>query len=405
MKESLDLASAKKIIGSYLRRLDPETVPLEDALYRLPVASVRARKPQPGYDQSTRDGFVVSSKSHERFEGGRSFRIIGEIPAGNTVKRRLRDGAACRIMTGALIPAGGVRVIAQEDCRELDGHVQIPDSVLQRRNFFIRRKGCEIETGRVVVSAGEPILPGHLVLLAATGHSDVLVHRRPRITFFCTGSELVASASEEEEGLKVSGNHYLLNGLVRLSGGIPEYLGTVADTGRDLAFAFDRIDKEATDMILTTGGVGPGKYDLLEEAFANAGGKVVYRSLHIRPGKATLFGLLGKSLFFGLPGPPPAVSVLFNELVRPALLFLQGAKKYRPPVVSASLLTPVVLKETGVPSFKGARVSVQNGRYCVRLTEKTEAPAAYIFFPGRRRKYRQGDTIRVHLAGLNLFPC
>jgi molybdopterin molybdotransferase len=404
MKESLELGEAKKIIGSYTRRLKPEPVALADGLFRLPSASVRARKPQPGYDQSARDGFVIHPNCHRQSADGRCYKIEGEIAAGNTAKRRLQDGTACRIMTGALIPAGGSRVIAQEDCRESGGSVWIPESVLERHPTYIRRRGCEIEKGKVVVRAGELILPGHLVSLAATGHADVLVHRRPKVGFFCTGSELVASPSQEEEGLKVSGNHYLLNGLIRLSGGVPVYLGTVADTEKALVAAFLKVKGEDVDMILTTGGVGPGKYDLLEEAFGKVGGKVIYRSLNIRPGKSTLFGLLGKCPCFGLPGPPPAVSVLFNELVRPALLFLQGMKKCSPPEVEAYLLEPIVMTKPGPPCFKGAVLSRKNGRHWVRLAEKIEVPDGYMLVAAKRRIYRQGDTIKVHLVGPNLFP-
>ncbi len=403
MKESLDLGEAKKKIGSYAGKSKPETVALADALFRLPSASIRARKPQPGYDQSTRDGFVIHPNCQRQFADGRSFKIAGEIAAGNTAKRKLQEGTACRIMTGALIPAGEVRVIAQEDCRESEGSVWIPESVLQRHDTFIRKKGCEIGKGTVVVRVGEPILPGHLVSLAATGHSDILVHRRPKVGFFCTGSELVASPSQEEEGLKVSGNHYLLNGLIRMSGGVPVYMGTVADNEKVLVAAFERLKDEAMDVIITTGGVGPGKYDLLEKAFGKAGGEVIYRSLNIHPGKSTLFGLIGRCLCFGLPGPPPAVSVLFNELVRPTLLFIQGMKRCSPPEVEAFLLEPIVMTNPGASCFKGAKLSRKNGRYWVRPAEKIEVPDGYMLVAARRRKYRQGDTIKVHLAGPNLF--
>jgi molybdopterin molybdotransferase len=396
LPKSPDLVAAKKIIAAQIRQTEGESVALEDALFRLPIESLRAGKPQPGYDQSTRDGFVISGDGDTHTGEGHSFKIEGEIRAGTTDKRPLRPGVACRIMTGGLIPPRGLRVIPQEDCRERNGMLVVPDAALYRRSTFIRRKGSEIGRGRVVVSAGTPILPDHLVLLAATGHSQVLVHRRPRVAFFCTGSELVATPREEEDGLKVSGNRYLLHGLIRLSGGIPQYLGTVPDTGGDLAVALARIDYEATEVIITTGGMGPGRYDLLEEAFVRAGGRVVYRSLQVRPGKATLFGILGKSLFFGLPGPPPAVGVLFNELVGPALLFLQGMKKCGLRRIRASLQETVVVKERGVLNVKGGILTIRN-EVVVRLAGKTEAAGCYILFPAHRRSFQKGEMVEVHL--------
>jgi molybdopterin molybdotransferase len=402
LPEGLDLVAAQKIIAAQIRPTEGESVALEDALLRLPVKSLRAVKPQPGYDQSTRDGFVISGENDVSEGGGCSFRIEGEIRAGTTDKRSLRPGAACRIMTGGLIPARGLRVIPQEDCRERDGKLSVPDAVLHRRETFIRRRGSELVRGKVVVSAGTPILPDHLVLLAATGHSQVTVHRQPRVAFFCTGSELVATPQEEEDGLKVSSNRYLLHGLIRLSGGIPRYLGTVADTHGNLAMALGRIDRDATDVIITTGGMGPGRYDLLEEAFVGAGGEIIYRSLHVRPGKATLFGMLGNSLFFGLPGPPPAVGVLFNELVAPALFLLQGMKKSRLRGIRASLQEAVLLKEKGVPNLKGG---VLTGRNSVRLAGKTEVAGCYILFPGHRRSFKKEEMVEVHLINPPFGHC
>ncbi len=399
MHESLELLSAKKIIRSQLQRTKEERVSLDEALFRVPVRSLRAQKPQPGYDQSTRDGYVLSAKCDSLCADGQWFTIEGEIPAGSVGKRKLQNGTACRIMTGALVPSGGVRVIPQEDCRISGKKVEVPNSVLERRNRFIRRRGCEIQKGRVVVPAGGQILPEHLVLLAATGHSAIDVYRRPSVVFFCSGSELVASPEEEAEGLKVSGNRYLLGSLIRLAGGIPTYLGNIADNASDLAAAFCGLDLDATDVILSTGGVGPGKYDLLEKAFALAGGKIIYRSLHVRPGKSTLFGILGRSLYFGLPGPPPAVSVLFNELVCPALRFMQGIRKYRPLEVRASLQAPVFFKEAGAPCFKGAVINMENGRCSVRLAEENEAPDGYIYFAGRRKSFAADEMVKVHLTG------
>ena len=393
-QERPELISAKKIIAAHIRRTKGEEVSLEEALLRLPVAPLRAGISHPGYDQSTRDGFVIAGDDGTPAGDGCSFRIEGEIRAGTTGRHALRPGTACRITTGGLIPARGMRVIPQEDCRERDGVLSVPEAVLQRRNTFIRRKGCEIRRGRVVVPAGTLILPDHQVLLATTGHSRVLVHRRPRVAFFCTGSELVASAAEVEDGLKVSGNRYLLQGLIRLSGGIPQYLGTAADSGEDLTAALGRIDRDATEVIITTGGMGPGRYDLLERAFEAAGGEVVYRSLSVRPGKATLFGRLGASLFFGLPGPPPAVRALFHELAGPALLLLQGMRKGGPQGIRASLLEEVVLKEKGVLHLRGG---LQKGA-SVRLAGKIEVPDCYILFPCHRKSFKKGEMVEVHLV-------
>jgi molybdopterin molybdotransferase len=389
------LDSARKLIIAHARRTEGESVNLDDALCRVPVESLRAKKPQPGYDQSSRDGFVVSGEGAERVGQGYRFHIEGEIRAGSTGRHALSRGAACRIMTGGLVPGGGVRVVPQEDCEEDGGGIFVAGTVMRRPETFIRKRGAEIGRGRVVVPTGTSLLPDHLVHLAATGHSAIEVYRRPRVAFFCTGSELVASPADERDGLKVSGNRYLLNGLIRMAGGVAEDGGRVADSNEDLSAALTRIDRKTTDAIITTGGMGPGRYDLLESSFVHAGGRIVFRSLHIRPGKATLFGLFGNTLFFGLPGPPPAVGVLFNELVAPALYFLQGMKKCRPLQTRAFLEEAVMLKNTGVPSLRGGVLTKGDK---VRFAGKFEAPGCFILFPGHRRAYQKGERVEVHPA-------
>jgi len=402
-EKGLTLFAAQKIIAAYARKTEGETVALEDALFRVPVHAIPAMKALPGYDQSGRDGFVVSEEGAACLGEGGSLRIAGEIRAGTTDPLPLQADLACRIMTGGLIPACGSRVIPQEVCLVRDGMLSATAAGLGGRNRFIFLKGSEIGRGRVVVAAGEPILPEHLVRLAATGHARMLVHRRPRVLFACTGSELVDTPDEEKPGLKVSGNRYLLNGLIRMAGGIPEYRGTVADSVRDLALVLGRIEALEAELIITTGGMGPGKYDLVEQAFTRAGGVILYRSLQLRPGKATLFGLLGQSLFFGLPGPPAAISALFPQLIEPALLRCRGVKTIKAARIKATLQEPVAFKEKGVLRLKGG---VLEKGLSVRPAGKSETAGCQIFFPAHRLNFKRGDVVEVQplSAHAGYFP-
>jgi molybdopterin molybdotransferase len=144
--------------------------------------------------------------------------------------------------------------------------------------------------------------------------------------------------------------------------------------------------------------MGPGKFDLLEEAFVRAGGQVVFRSLNMRPGNAILFGRLGMTLFFGLPGPPEAVRTLVNEVVGPALLHLQGVKDCTPVAVQARLEQPVKVNNQGALQLKAGILNFSDGCAIVRLAGRLEIATCFILFPPGQGVYESGSEVVVHLA-------
>ena len=395
-----DLQTAHRLILAQAAALPAQSITLEESLYRVPARPLEALLPLPEFNHSTRDGFVLSAPP----EALGQYRIGGEIAAGDIRKINLTKGEAWRIMTGAPLPAGGIRVIPQERCT-VDGELLLirPETLLAK-DSFIRKKGSEIGQGRVVVPAGIPIQPEHQALLAGVGYTELAVHRRPRVHFFCTGSELVGPTSTRLSGQKVSQNRFLLNSLIPLFGAIPTECGQVGDRREDLRRIFATLDPEQTDVIITTGGMGPGKYDLLEEAFVQAGGRIIYNALRIRPGKATLFGILGRSLFFGLPGPPPAVHLLFHELVRPALLALQGIRRCLPETVKARLTEPVACPENNTLCLKSGIFQIASGICTVRAARKSEASSCYLLCPAHRRQLKRGEWIQAHLTSSPFRP-
>ncbi len=157
------------------------------------------------------------------------------------------------------------------------------------------------------------------------------------------------------------------------------------------------------DVIISTGGMGPGRYDLVEEAFSRTGGQIIYRSLNLRPGKSTLFGKVSGKLFFGMPGPPPAVLLLFNELIRPALLALQGASECLPERVKAYLTEELLLKKRGLARLKSAKIQNADGTCTVQPCRHGEAANSYIYCPADRRLLAKGEKVSVHLVGDGRF--
>lgn len=375
-----------------------QMVPLKDSFGRICTENNRSRQPLPGYDQSTRDGYAICGLGEAAEGGGQAFTIEGEIQAGFCQKVEIEPGQAYRIMTGGLLPVGAERVIAQEDCR-VSGTELIVDGIsLAGPSRFIRRRGCEHLSRELLVEPGTRLNEYHLSLLAAAGNSSVEVYQRPRVAFFCSGSELVMSEGKLENGQKYSSNHLLLENLVNKFGGRAEGYGVIADDRTAIRKLLTSIKRSAADIVISTGGVGPGKYDLFGELLPEEGTQILYRSLQVRPGRSTLFGLLGDKLYFGLPGPPSAVRILFLELLGPLLKKMQGMRLFYNQRLTGFLKHAVALKSADVLCFKDGRYRLEAGRVMVGYPGKNQAPNCSIMMLPDRVSYEPEDQITISLA-------
>ncbi len=395
---SCSLEKAQQIIFHTLRQLPGEVVVLHEARQRIVVCGVNAVTPRPAFDESTRDGYVIPHPAGASTDGTvHRYAIVDEIPAGRPSLKILASGTACRIMTGGCVPKGAVRVVPFEECVEQNGSVVIANHALLALETFIKKTGSEIARGELLVPAGEVLQADHLALLASCGMHSVAVAARPVVGYVCTGSELTAPAEELGIGQKVSSNSFLLSGLLASVGARPVNMGLIKDSEQELLDLFARVGADQPDVLLTTGGMGPGKYDLVEKTFVAAGGRVLFNALAVRPGQSVLFGLLGRTLLFGLPGPPHAVRTLLHELVGPALLAIQGKKDPWPKMIAAHVLHRVQMKPHRVLRLKDAVLVLQDGRCSVRFAERLEVPNCLILLEAGRSTYREGELVQVHL--------
>ncbi len=218
------------------------------------------------------------------------------------------------------------------------------------------------------------------------------------VGYVCTGSELTTGVDELRAGQKISSNAFLLGGLLASVNACPVNMGIVQDDARELFDLFGRVQSDHLDAMITTGGMGPGKYDLVERAFVEAGGRVIFNAIAMRPGKSFLFGTLGHTLFFGLPGPPHAVRTLLNELVAPALLAMQGVKDSWPKKVQAHLQHQINIKRNDVLHLRDGVLMLKEGRCSVRAAEPLEMGNCFILLPPGKEQYRVGELVAVHLA-------
>jgi molybdopterin molybdotransferase len=388
----ISLDKARKIISRKLKPVAEEIIPVNAALGRVAVCSLRTETPVPHFPQSRMDGFAV--RRDDIPESGKkmvSLKISTEIAAGCTDIPTIAKGEAARIMTGAHLPGGGSLVIPLEECRENNGQVRIKPGITRKK--YIKKIGSDIRAGNIIAEKGREITPDHLHRLAAGGLQKIPVYCQVKVAFISTGSELVES--EPCPGQTISANRILLDALVQQSGAIPLDLGLVKDRTGEINSALSHAFSSSVQMVITTGGMGPGKFDLVRQCLEMNGVDIICQGINIRPGSTTLCGLKDNIVVFSLPGPPPAVQTLFYELVRPALWKLQGRKYYSPGLLKAELGAEILINKKGLFNLKGGWLERKAGSFVVQPRGRGVDVNSIIHIPANRRLVRRGEQVTV----------
>jgi molybdopterin molybdotransferase len=357
-----------------LSRIRPamERVQLGQALGRVLAKPIRADSDQPPFARSTRDGFAcraAEASTHTQLPIAGTTRA-GEAPAGP-----LPRGAAWEIMTGAPVPKGADAVAMLEHVKAADGRIYLlPPRVLKPGENVVA-KGAQARNGDQLLAMGTVIGPSQVALAATCGRAAVDAYVKPRVAILATGDELVSIESSPGPGQIRNSNAPMLAAMVEAAGGAPWVLPVVRDTNEALDAAISQAAK--ADLIIITGGVSAGKFDLVEPALARAGARFHFTGVKIQPGKPTVFGELprrGKKSnqnlrspqwFFGLPGNPVSSAVTFLLFASPVLAALSGRSEFGPRFALARLSGEITAKPgltrflPAVCSFAGPLPDVQ----------------------------------------------
>ena len=306
---------------------DVEPVALDEALGRTLANDATGDVDVPAFDNSAMDGYAVRADDVADASAAAPVKlpVVGVIPAGSVPDAPLEPGRACRIFTGAPMPQGADTVVMQEDTEAREGAVLIRKSAPLGRN--VRLRGEDLRAGQVVLSKGTVLRPQELGVLASAGHARVAVVRAPRVAILSTGTELVGVEETPGLGQVRNSNRHTLAALVREAGGVPVIGDGVDDAVRDTLDATQAAMEAASrdaDVIVTSGGVSVGDYDLVLRALEGLGWREVFYKVRMKPGHPTAAGFLGDKLFFGLPGNPVSVMVTFLQFVAPALRAMLG---------------------------------------------------------------------------------
>ncbi len=393
---SLTLAQALKCVKENAQPGKSETVHLSEALGRIPVAPLRARIPVPHFNRALMDGFAVRSKDLD-FSGSakeRPLNIVGEIPAGRIDIPQLKKGQAVQIMTGGAIPKNADQVIPRENCTVSDSTLSMP--ARKEPKSWIQKKGSILRHHQVIAKSGIPFSIEQIAMLAKAGVVSANVYKPATVSLLSTGSELVQPGTTPLPGQVVSANSLQLAGLLHQSSCIVTDSAMAEDRQSDIIANLKRQLATCPDVLITTGGMGPGKFDLIPSVFKELGIEVLYRSLQVNPGKNTMLGVKNSTLIFALPGPPPAVRLLFHELVGPALCLIMGAFSPFPKSQKAIIEDTIHIRRPGFQSLLAGKTTNNNGQVSIRRTKRHETADAIILIPAHRRLVKAGEKVTFH---------
>src|SRR4030095_7302923 len=306
-----------KILES-VRPLPPRKISISEALDRFAAQDYLAQLPLPMFDNSAMDGYAVIASDCKK---AKRLRVVGEQPAGVDRNLRVSNGEAIRIFTGAPMPVGADAVAMQEDVeREGDEIVLNADVDL---GDFVRKRGCDLGEGQKILSKGERIVESKVALLASQGLAEVSIGGEVRAAIISTGDELAPPGEKLQPGQIYDSNAILLQALIRRCGATVAMSARCPDQAGSLEKEFQAAARN--EIMIVTGGVSVGEHDLVQAALRKLGAKIDIWRVAIKPGKPFLFGTLGSSHFFGLPGNPVSAFVTFLQFVRPAVLKMMGA--------------------------------------------------------------------------------
>ncbi len=386
---------AQRIILEKIGLLETEQVELTDALNRIAAFDQTAVFSIPAADNASMDGYAFCKGTAK--DG--AYEICGYVPAGTVRDWVVPPGCAVRIMTGAPIPPGCDTVVPLEDLLQ-DGE-RIRLALDLPVGAYIRRQGEDVIAGETVIPAGRLLRPPEIGMLAAMGHRQVPVCRRPRVAVVATGDELLEPGANPENGRQFDSNSYSLAAQLLDAGAEPLLLGIAGDepaaVRKKIMAGLD------ADMLLISGGVSVGDRDFVKQVITELGGQIHFWRVNIKPGKPLAFATLNGKPVFALPGNPVSVMVTFELFVRPALLKAMGHSRVFRPRIRAVLAHGAENTETR-HQFAGCAVSQRDGVYHLSLTGHQSSGRLTVLTGGNGlahlppgTAYKQGEQVEVTL--------
>jgi molybdopterin molybdotransferase len=370
-----------------------ETVALEAAAGRVLAHPIAADRDYPALARSVRDGYAVRSVD---LPGEQE--VIGEVRAGESFGGEVGARQAVEIMTGAPVPRGADAVVMTEYARREGPRVILDQTA--KAGQFINPQASEARAGETLLEPGKRLDFTDIAMLAAAGKYSVLVYAAPRVAIIATGDEIVPVAATPRDFQIRNSNVYSLAAQVARAGGVPEILPVARD---EIAHTRELIERGlGSDLLLLSGGVSAGKYDIVEPVLKGLGAEFFFDRVLIQPGQPLVFGKARGKFFFGLPGNPSSTMVTFEIFARAALELLGGQAEVALHMPFARLAEEFHHR-VGLTRFLPAWLSADGAVVTpIRWRGSSDVPAltranVFMVVDADRPTWQAGDWIRVLL--------
>lgn len=386
----LPVAEAQARLFALAQPLPAEEAPIAACAGRWLARDVLALRNQPWADLSAMDGYAVRAA-----EWPGPWRVAGESAAGGAIPAPLAPGEACRIFTGAPLPAGADTILIQENATRDGDQLLASDDPLPTGRH-VRPSASDFATDDVLLTAGNALTPARIALAVLGGHGRLPVGQRPKVALISTGNELVPPGAPTPAGSLPSSNAAMLAAMLSALpcdvidlGIVPDDLDAMTATLKQAASA---------DIIVSTGGASVGDHDMVRPAFAQAGGTLDFWKIRMRPGKPLMAGTLDKAVFLGLPGNPVSAFVTATLFLLPLVRHRAGASAPLPHTTQARLAAP--LPATGdrddyLRAYRGEAGIVSVTSQDSAATAAMAMADCLILRPAESAAAAAGDTVTI----------
>lgn len=407
IRKPINVEEAVRRVMKYRKTGEIETVSFYECDNRWLAEPIIANDPIPSFDKSPYDGFALRSEDTINATPDNPVRlqIIDHIGAGEVTTKKIQAGQAIRIMTGAKIPDGADCVEMLEKCtsyeQEGNSYISIDHSMEKEQNII--NEGSEVKKGTVLIEPGTKINPGIKALLATFGYAKVKVAKKPVIGVIATGTELLDVDEDLKPGKIRNSNAYTICSQIIRAGASYKYVGKLDDE-LEPSYEIIKDTLKEVDLLITTGGVSVGDFDLMPAIYEKLGAEVLFNKVKMRPGSVTTVAVLGDKLLFGLSGNPSACYVGFELFVRPIIHHLLFSKKPFLKRIKATMADDLP-KANPFTRFVRSYILYDNGKVFVKLAgiDKSNIvtslayTTALTILPGGTSGYMQGEEVEALL--------
>ncbi|WP_094606900.1 Molybdopterin molybdenumtransferase [Sporomusa silvacetica DSM 10669] len=366
MKTGIPLEEAQTLLLNFTHPVTECQVSLTSAVGRILSQDVRTGINLPPFDKSPLDGYALQAKDTELANSSNpvTLEVIEEVQAGYMPKKQVTPGTVTKVMTGAPIPNGADVIVKFEDVKRAGNKVELYYP-LKAGNDIIRA-GEDLRQGEVIAKRGTVLTPPLVGLLAAIGVDEIPVFSKTRIAILSTGDEVIDPAEELRPGKIYNSNQHFLSAYCSQLGAAPVAMGIVPDEKEAIV---ERLTQalDLADLVITTGGVSVGDYDIVPAAFKEIGADIIFRKIDMKPGSPMIAASYNNKLIIGLSGNPAAAYITFDLIVVPLIKIMLGLDQKMPPKILA-ILKDSFNKSSTQRRFLRAKVQTINNTNYIELT-------------------------------------